>query len=142
MPFGRLCLDLDNWICIFWSPTMVQDFDREVSRIMERFVPMVTVKRRGGDAAWFDGDCRRAFGLKESDYHCWCRNCSAVNWEHEEWQRDSMLLRTLVTLLTGVRILKAEAELLTAWFNNKQSRCYCNFTGSCSYLYLIKSLYT
>ena len=44
---------------------MVQDFDREVSRIMEVFVLMVTV-RRGGDAVWFDGDCRRAFELKQS----------------------------------------------------------------------------
>ena len=58
---------------------MVQDFDREVSRIMERFVPMVTVRRRGGDAAWFDGDCRRAFELKQLAYHRWCRNRSTVN---------------------------------------------------------------
>ena len=58
---------------------MVHDFDREVSGIMERFVPMVTV-RRGGDAAWFDGDCRKAFELKQSAYHRWCRNRSAVNW--------------------------------------------------------------
>ena len=47
---------------------------------MERFVSMVTVRKRGGDAAWFDGDCRRAFELKQSAYHRWCRNCSAVNW--------------------------------------------------------------
>ena len=46
---------------------MVQDFYKKVSRIiMERFVPMVTVRRRGGDAAWFDGDCTRAFELKQS----------------------------------------------------------------------------
>ena len=68
-----------NWRSIFRSWTMVQDFDREVSRIMERFVPMVTVRRRGGDAAWFDGDCRRAFELKQSAYHRWCRNRSAEN---------------------------------------------------------------
>ena len=60
---------------------MVQDFDWEVSRIMERFVPMVTVWRRGGDAAWFNGDCRRAFELKQSAYHRKCRNRSAVNWD-------------------------------------------------------------
>ena len=60
---------------------MVHDFDREVSEIIERFVPMVTVRRRGGDAAWFDGDCRRAFELKQSAYHHWCRNRSAVNWD-------------------------------------------------------------
>ena len=59
---------------------MVHNFDREVSGIMERFVPMVTVRRRGGDAAWFDGDCRRAFELKQSAYHRWCRNRSAENW--------------------------------------------------------------
>ena len=28
----------------------------EVRIIMERFVPLVTVRRRGGNAAWFDGD--------------------------------------------------------------------------------------
>ena len=60
---------------------MVRDFDREVSGIMERFVPMVTVRRRGGDAAWFDGDCRRAVELKQSAYHRWCRNRSAENWD-------------------------------------------------------------
>ena len=59
---------------------MVLDFDREVSRIMERFVPMVTVRRRGWDAAWLDSDCRRAFEFKQSDYHRWCRNRSVVNW--------------------------------------------------------------
>ena len=42
---------------------------------------MVTVRRRGGDAAWFDGDCRRAFELKQSAYHGWCRLRSAVNWD-------------------------------------------------------------
>ena len=81
MPFVRLCLDLINWRSIFKSPTMVQDFDREVSRIMERFVPMVTVRRSGGDAAWFDGDCIRAFELKQSAYHRWFRKRSAVNWD-------------------------------------------------------------
>ena len=69
-----------NWRSIFRSPNMVHDFDREVSGIMERFVPMVSVRGRGGDAAWFDGDCRRAFELKQSAYHRWCRNRSAENW--------------------------------------------------------------
>ena len=70
-----------NWRSIFRSPTMVYDFDREVSRIIERFVTMVTVRRRGGDAVWFDGDCRRSFELKQSAYHRWYRNCSVVNWD-------------------------------------------------------------
>ena len=70
-----------NWRSVFRSPTMVRDFNREVSGIMERFVPMVTVRRRGGDAAWFDGDCRRAFELKQSAYHRWCRNRSTENWD-------------------------------------------------------------
>ena len=34
-----------NWRSIFRSPTMVHDFDLKVSRIMERFVPMITVRR-------------------------------------------------------------------------------------------------
>ena len=42
---------------------------------------MATVRRRGGDAAWFDGDCRRAFELKQSAYHRCCRNRSVVNWD-------------------------------------------------------------
>ena len=70
-----------NWRSIFRSPTMVHDFDREVSGIMEQFVPMVNVRRRGGDASWFDGDCRRAFELKQSAYHRWCRNRSSENWD-------------------------------------------------------------
>ena len=70
-----------NWRSILRSPTMVQDLDREVSRIMERYVPMVTVRERGGDAACFDGDCRRAFELRQSAYHCLCRNRSAVKWD-------------------------------------------------------------
>ena len=32
---------------------MDQDFDMEASRIMQRFVPIVSVRRRGGDGAWF-----------------------------------------------------------------------------------------
>ena len=39
---------------------MVQDLHTEVSRIMERFVHMVTERRRGG----------AAFELKQSAYHC------------------------------------------------------------------------
>ena len=31
------------------------------------------------DAVWFDGDCRRAFELKQSPYHRWCRTRTAVN---------------------------------------------------------------
>ena len=42
---------------------------------------MVTVRRRGGDAVWFDTDCRRAFEFKQSAYHRWCRNRSAENWD-------------------------------------------------------------
>ena len=61
------------------SPTMVHDFDMEVNRIMERLVPMVTVRRRGGDAASFDGDCMCAFELKQSAYHRWSRNGIAMN---------------------------------------------------------------
>ena len=70
-----------NWRSIFRSPTMVLDFYSEVSRIMERFVSMVTVRRIRGGAAWFDVDCRRAFELKQSAYHRWCRIRSVVNWD-------------------------------------------------------------
>ena len=85
---------------------------------------MVTVRRRGGDAAWFDGDCRRAFELKQSAYHRWCRNRSAENWDlfcqargtanrlygiysakHEELLIDSMRLRRLVILRIAVGTL-------------------------------------
>ena len=99
-----------NWRSIFRSPTMVHDFDREVSGIMERFVPMVTVRRRGGDAAWFDGDCRRAFELKQSAYHRWCRNRGLLRTgiysaKHEELLIDSMRLRRLVTLRIAIGTL-------------------------------------
>ena len=72
---------LKNWRTIFRSPTMVRDFDLKVSRFIKRFVPMVTVRRSGEDHAWFDGDCKRAFELKQSAYHCWCKNRTAVNWD-------------------------------------------------------------
>ena len=70
--WNAVCVTLSglNWKSIFRTPTMAQVFDREVSRIMKRFVPMVTVRRKGRDAAWFDGDCRRAIELKQSAYHC------------------------------------------------------------------------
>ena len=43
---------------------------------------MVTVRRIGGDAALFYGDCGRAFKLKQSaSYHHWCRNRTTVNWD-------------------------------------------------------------
>ena len=79
--WNAVCEALSGLNCrsIFRSPTMVQDFDREVSRIMEQFIPIATEKRREGDAAWFDGDCIRAFELKQSAYHPWCRNGTAVN---------------------------------------------------------------
>ena len=48
---------------------------------MKRFFPMVTAKRRGVDASWFDEDCRHAFELKQLAYHTWCRIRSAVNWD-------------------------------------------------------------
>ena len=144
---------------------MVHDFDREVIGIMERFIPMVTVRRRGGDAAWFDGDCRRAFELKQSAYHRWCRNRSAVNWglfcqARGTANRLYAAVRRLVTLRTAVGILMTvplrmtwwrtlkghvfgaesdipplcspggalvsdpagKAELLSTWFDSKQSR--------------------
>ena len=77
---------------------MVQDFNMEVRRTMDRFVPMVTVRRRGGDAAWFDDDYRRAFELKQASYNLWCMNSTAVNWDLFCQARrtpiiDSLLLR-------------------------------------------------
>ena len=81
---------------------MVQDFDMEVSRIiMERFIHMVTV-RSGGDAAWFDGDCRRAFELKQSAYRRWHRNRNAVN--RDLFCQHEVRL-SLITLLIDVEIL-------------------------------------
>ena len=31
--------------------------------------------------AWFDDQCRHAFGLKEEAHLRWTRDCSRVNWE-------------------------------------------------------------
>ena len=156
---------------------MVRDFDIEVSGIMERFVPMVTVRRSGGDAAWFDGDCRRAFELKQSAYHRWCRNRSAVNWDlfcqargtanrlyaaakarySADCRRnldDCAWWRTLKSHVFGaesdipplcspggalVSDPAGKAELLSTWFDSKQSRdivelpqtCHPVSVGSC-----------
>ena len=72
---------------------MVQEFDREVSRIIERFVPIVAVRRRGGYAAWSDGDCRCEFELKQSAYHRW--NCTTVNWDYSA--KHEVLLKDYAT---------------------------------------------
>ena len=45
---------------------------------MDRFVHMVTVRRKEGDAAWYDGDCRHAFELKQAAYHCCTGNILLV----------------------------------------------------------------
>ena len=125
---------------------------------------MVTVRRRGGDAAWFDCDCRRAFELKQSAYHRWCRNRSAKNWDlfcqargtanrlyaaakarySADCRRNlgdcasaNAWWRTLKGHVFGaesdipplcspggalVSDPAGKAELLSTWFNNKQSR--------------------
>ena len=33
------------------------------------------------DKAWFDDQCRHAFGLKQEAHLCWTRDLSRVNWE-------------------------------------------------------------
>ena len=96
---------------------MVQDFEMEVSRIMERFVPMVTVRRRGGGAAWFDGDCRLAFELNQPAYRRWCRNRTAVNWDSLFQARDTAN-RLYATAMAGYsanchRTLDACASAIT-----------------------------
>ena len=101
-----------NWRSIFRSPTMVRDFDREVSGIMERFVdfvPMVTV-RRGGDAAWFDGDCRLELLSWSSQLiivgaGTVLLRTGIYSAKHEELLIDSMRLRRLVTLRIAVGTL-------------------------------------
>ena len=113
--------------------------------------------------AWFDSDCRRAFELKQSAYHRWCRNRTAVNWDlfcqargtaNRLCDCEGSLLCYLpseslmiVPLLMPGGTLKghvfgaesdvpplcspgvvlisdpaAKAELLSAWFDSKQSR--------------------
>ena len=70
---------------------------------------MVTVRRRGRDAAWFDGDCRIPFELRRSAYHRWCRNRSVVigiySAKHEELLINSMRLRRLVTMQIAIGTL-------------------------------------
>ena len=154
---------------------MVHDFDREVSGIgnMERFIPMVTVRRREGDAAWFDGDCRRAFESKQSAYHRWCSNCSAVNWDlfcqargtanrlyaaakarySADCRRnldDCASVNAWWSTLKGhvfgaesdipplcspggalVSDLAGKAELLSTWFDSKQSRDIVELSQTC-----------
>ena len=65
----RLYLDLIAEVFSGVGPWFRILIGREDSRIMDRFVPMDTLRRRGEDAAWFDGECRHAFELKQSAYH-------------------------------------------------------------------------
>ena len=46
---------------------MGQDFDREISRIYGEICSHGYSDKRM-DVAWFDGDCRRAFELRQSAY--------------------------------------------------------------------------
>ena len=39
------------------------------------------MRRRGRETAWFDYNCRRAFELKQSAYHRWCRSHTAGSWD-------------------------------------------------------------
>ena len=136
-----------NWRSIFRSPTMVHD--------------------------WFDGDCRRAFELKQSAYHCWCRNRSAENWNLfcqargtanrlyaaasacysadcrrnlHDFASANAWWRTLMGHVFGaesdipplcspggafVSDLAGKAELLSTWFDSKQSRDIVELPQTC-----------
>ena len=80
MPFVRLCLDLTGEVFSGVRPWFAILTEKSVELWSDSFQWLLS-GRRGGDAAWFDGDCRRAFELKQSAYHRWCRNRSAENWD-------------------------------------------------------------
>ena len=107
---------------------MTLDFDLEVSRIMERFVPMVQVRRGGGGGAWFDGDLLIIVGVRTV-----LLRIGIYSAKLEVRLIDSMRLRRLVTLQITVRIFmivplqmpggvryKLETHSLIRTINNKQ----------------------
>ena len=70
MPWGTICR----------SATMISDLDVELLRVLNRYVPMVTVRKRFGDAPWFTPDCRVAFEGKQTAYFRWNMSRSAEDW--------------------------------------------------------------
>ena len=48
-----------------------------MSLLVERFVPTKVIRVRNKDKPWFNGDCRRAFDLKqEATLRCWATDSS------------------------------------------------------------------
>ena len=64
------------WSHICRSDTMVDDLDAEFARVVDRYVPKVTLRRRFGDKPWFDAPCRAGFDRKQTAYFQWCRSRS------------------------------------------------------------------
>lgn len=70
-----------RWGPLFRSPTMIDVLDDQLNRIIEQFVPFVTIRKRMGDSPWFDAECRLSFELKQSAYYRWCGDRNGGNWD-------------------------------------------------------------
>ena len=80
MPFVRLCLDLTEEVISGVRPWFTILIEKSVELWSDSFQWLLW----GAEEVTRPGlrrDCRRAFELKQSAYHCWCRNRSAVNWD-------------------------------------------------------------
>ena len=60
---------------------MIKDLDNQISEVLQRFVPIVSVRRRSFDSPWFDDECRIAFDKKKSAYRQWSGSRSSVVWD-------------------------------------------------------------
>ena len=162
-----------QWGAIFRSRSMIDDLESQLLGIVERFVPMATVRRRMGDSPWFDNECRRAFERKKTAYSQWCRSRSGFDWDqlllarrnaevcyaaaksrysqrcvakldaslspHRWWQ---VLKEPVFGASSDIPPLQApggclisdpagKAELLSSWFDSKQSREIITIPQSC-----------
>ena len=59
---------------------MIEDLDTEFLRIVNKFVPTMTIRRRLGDEPWFTEECRVAFESKQTAFYRWRRSRTRADW--------------------------------------------------------------
>ena len=65
-----------------WSAdNPVEVLNEHLSLLVGRYVPTKVIRACNNDKPWFDGQCRRAFGLKLEAHLQWTRDRDQVNWE-------------------------------------------------------------
>ena len=69
------------WRSIWSTDNPVERLNVHLSLLVERFVPTKVIRVRNKDKPWFNGDCRRAFDIKQGAHLRWTHDRSRVNWD-------------------------------------------------------------